>query len=110
MSSAFLNAGGALEDTQGTCVIERRLQGNFERTELPVVLAEGLFCLHGDGVELGESVFSLDDTIIFTPWKLRFVVYGDATKRPAWFRIFLDPPYVWINATRRRGDIDFRDG
>jgi len=43
-------------------MMERRLQRKFESTELPAVLAEGLLCLHGAGVELSESVFSLDDT------------------------------------------------
>jgi len=33
----------------------------------PAVLAEGLFCLHGSGVELAESVFSSDDTGTFIP-------------------------------------------
>ena len=33
-------------------------------------------------------------------------MHGDAMKRPAQFRILLDPPYAWINAARRRGDID----
>ena len=64
MSSAFPNAGGAVEDTQGSCMTERRLQRKFEWTELPAVLAEGLLCLHGAGVELAKSVFSSDDTAI----------------------------------------------
>ena len=58
MSSAFPNAGGTAEDTQGSCMMERRLQRKFEWTELPVVFAEGLLCLHGVGVQLAESVFS----------------------------------------------------
>ena len=110
MSSAFPNAGGALEDTQGSCMMERRLQRKFEWTELPAVLAEGLLRLNGAGVELAESVFSSDDTGTFTPYKLRIVMHGGATKRPARFRILLDPPYVWINAARRRGDIDLCAG
>ena len=51
MSSAFPNAGGAVEDTQGSCMMERRLQRKFEWTELSAVLAEGLLRLHGVGVE-----------------------------------------------------------
>jgi len=39
-------------------MMERRLQRNFEWTELPAVLAKGLLRLHGAGVELAESVFS----------------------------------------------------
>ena len=35
---------------------------------------------------------------------------GGATKRPSRFRILLDPPCVWINAARRRGDIDLCAG
>jgi len=35
MSFAFLNAGGALKDTQGSCMMERRLQRKFEWAELP---------------------------------------------------------------------------
>ena len=27
-------------------------------------------------------------------------------KRPTRFRIIFDPPYIWINVARRRGDID----
>ena len=73
--------------------------------DLPAALAEGLLRLHGAGVELAESAFSLDDTGTFIPYKLRFMVHGGATKRPALFRIILDPPCVWINAARRRGDI-----
>ena len=61
MSSAFPNAGGAVEDTQDSCMIERRLQRKFEWTELPAVFAEGLLRLHGAGVELAESVFSSGD-------------------------------------------------
>ena len=48
------------------------------------------------GVELAESIFSSDDTGTFTPCKLRFVMHGGATKRPARFHIPLNPPYVWI--------------
>jgi len=40
------------------CMIERRLQREFEWAEFPAVLAEGLLHLHGAGVELAESVFS----------------------------------------------------
>ena len=74
MSSAFPNAGGAVEDTQGCCMMERRLQRKFEWTELPTVLAEGLLCLHGVGVELAESGFSSDDMGTFAPYKLRIVM------------------------------------
>jgi len=58
MSSAFPNAGGAVEDTQGNCMMERRLQKKFEWTESPAVLAGALLRLHGAGIELAESVFS----------------------------------------------------
>jgi len=54
MSSAFPNAGGTFEDTQGSCMMERLLQRKFEWTELPAVLTEGLLRLHGAGVELAE--------------------------------------------------------
>jgi len=54
MSSSFPYAGGAVEDTHGSCMMERRLQRKFEWTELPAVLAEGLLRLYGAGVELGE--------------------------------------------------------
>ena len=54
MSSAFPNAGGAVEDTQGSCMMERRLKRKFEWTEIPAFLAEGLLRLHGAGVELNE--------------------------------------------------------
>ena len=67
MSSAFPNVGDAVEDTQGSGMMERRLQRKIEWTELPAVLAEGLLRLHGAGVELAESVFSSDDTGTFTP-------------------------------------------
>jgi len=67
MSSAFPNAGGAAEDMQGSCMMEKRLRRKFEWTELPAVLAEGLLRLHGAGVEFAESVFSSDDTGTFTP-------------------------------------------
>ena len=67
MSSAFPNAGGALEDMQDSCMMERRLQRKFEWTELPAVLAEGLLRLHGLGVKLAESVFSSGDTGTFYP-------------------------------------------
>jgi len=50
MSSAFPNAGGAVEDTQGSCMMERRLQRKHGWSELPAVLAEGLLRLHGAGV------------------------------------------------------------
>ena len=66
MSSAFPNAGGAVEDTQRSSMMERRLQRKFEWTELPAVLAEGLLHLDGVGVELAESVFFSDDTGTFT--------------------------------------------
>jgi len=65
MSSAFPNAGGAVEDTQGSCMMERRLQWKFEWTEFSAVLAEGLLRLNGAGVELTETVLSLDDTGTF---------------------------------------------
>jgi len=87
-------------------MIERRLQRKFEWAELPAVLAEGPLRLNGAGVDLAESVFSSDDAGNFTPCKLWIVMHSGATKRPARFRIHLDPPYVWINAARRRGDID----
>jgi len=105
MGSAFPNASGALEGTQGSCVMERRLQRRFPWTELPAVLAEGLLRLHGAGVELAELIFSSDDTGTYTPCKPRFVMHGDATKCPARFRIFVDPPCVLINAACRQGDI-----
>ena len=54
MSSAFPNAGGAVEDSQGGCMMERRLRRKFDWTESPAVLAEGLLRLHGVGVELAE--------------------------------------------------------
>ena len=54
--------------------------------------AEELLRLNGAGVGLLESAFSSDDTGIFTSCKLRFVMNGGATKRPARFRILLDPP------------------
>jgi len=85
-------------------------KAEFDWTELPAVLAEGLFRLKGAGVELAESVFSSDDTGTFTPCKIRFVMHGGATKRPARFHILLDPPYVWINAAHRRGDINLCAG
>ena len=106
MSPAFPNAGGAVEDTQGSCVMGRRLQRKFEWTELTAVLAEVLLRLNGAGFELAESVFS---TGTFTQYKLRVVMHG-GTKRPARFRILLDPRYVWINAARQRGDIDLCAG
>ena len=55
-----------LASDPGTCMMERRLPGKFEWTELPAVLAEGLLRLHGAGVELSEPVFSSDDTGTFT--------------------------------------------
>ena len=55
-SSAFPNAGGTVEDTQGSCMMERRLRRKFEWIELPAVLAEGLLRLHGAGVKLAVSV------------------------------------------------------
>ena len=67
MSTAFPNAGGALEDTQGSSMVERQLQRKFDWAELPAVLAEGPLRLHGVGVEFAESVFSSDDTGTFTP-------------------------------------------
>ena len=66
MNSAFPNAGGAVQDTEGGCTKGRRLQKKFEWTELPAVLAEGQLRLHGNGVELAESVFFSDDTGTFT--------------------------------------------
>ena len=36
--SAFPNATGAVEDTRGSCIMERRLQRNIERAELPAVM------------------------------------------------------------------------
>ena len=98
MSSAFPNAGGAVEDTQGSCMMERRLQRKFEWTELPAVLAEGLLRLHGAGVELAESVFSSDNTGTFTPYKLHIVIHGGATKRPARFHILLIPRIIGSSA------------
>jgi len=56
MSSAFPNAGGTLEGTLGSCIMEWRLQRKIERTELPTVLAKGLRRLYGAGVRLAESV------------------------------------------------------
>ena len=78
--------------------------------ELPAVFAKGLLRLHGADVELAESVFSSDDTGTFTPCKLRIFMHGGATKRPARFRILLDPLYVRNNSARRRGDIDLCAG
>ena len=106
MSSAFPNAGGAVEDTRGICMMERRLKSKFEWTELPEISAGELSRMHGAGAELAEAVFSSDDTGTFTPYKLRVVMHGGATRRPARFRILLDPPYVWISAARRWGDIN----
>ena len=63
MSSDFPNDRGAVEDMQGSFMMERRLQMKFEWTELPAVLAEGLLRLYGAGVELAESVFSSKDAI-----------------------------------------------
>jgi len=40
-------------------IMERRLQRKFEWKKLPAVLVEELFCLHGAGVELNESIFLL---------------------------------------------------
>ena len=65
-------------------------------------VTRGLGGRTGAGVELAESVFSSDDTDTF----IRIVIRGGTAKCPARFRILLDPPYVWINAARRRGDID----
>ena len=90
MGSAFPNAGGALEDTQGSGMMERRLQRKFEWTELPAVLAEGLLRLYGAGVVLAESVFSSEDMGTFTPCKPRVVMYGGATKRPARFSLLTE--------------------
>ena len=50
--------------------------------------------------------FSSYEKGTFNPYKLRAVMHGSATKHPARFRYLLDPPCVWINAARRRGDID----
>ena len=80
----------------------KRLQRKFEWTDKPAVLAKGLLRRYGAGVELAESVLSLDETGTFSPCKLRFVMNGGATKRPARFRILFNPPYLWINAARRR--------
>ena len=68
ISSAFPNAGGTAEDTQGSCMMERRLQRKFEWTELPSVLVEGLLRLHVTGVEHAESASSSDDTGTSTPY------------------------------------------
>ena len=92
MSSAFPNAGGAVEDTRGICMMERRLKSKFEWTELPEISAGELSRMHGAGAELAEAVFSSDDMGTFTPYKLRVVMHGGATRRPARFRILLDPP------------------
>jgi len=59
MSSAFRNAGGTFEDTQGSFMTEMRLQRKIEWAELSAVLVEGLRRLHGAGVELAESVLLL---------------------------------------------------
>ena len=68
MSSSFPNTGGAVEDTQGSCMMERRLQRKLEWMELPAILAKGLLRLHGTGVELAaEAVFPSDDTGTFNP-------------------------------------------
>jgi len=61
MNSAFPSARGAVEDTQGSCIMEKRLQRKFKWAELHVVLAEGLLRLHGSVAELAESVFSSDE-------------------------------------------------
>ena len=37
MSSAFPNAGGAVENTQGSFMMERRLERKFEWTKLPAI-------------------------------------------------------------------------
>ena len=55
-------------------MIQRRLQRKFEWAEYSAVLAEGLLCLHGVGVELAESGFSSDDMGTFAPYKLRIVM------------------------------------
>jgi len=73
--------------------MERRFQRKFEWRELPAVLAEGLRRLRGAGVELAEPVFSSGDTGTYTSYKLRFVMHGGATKRPARFCILLDFPH-----------------
>ena len=61
------SAGGALEDTQGSCIMKLQLQRNFEWTKLTTALAEELLHLYGGGVELSESLFSSDYTGTFTP-------------------------------------------
>jgi len=43
MSSAFPNAGGAVEDTQGSCMMERRLQRKLEWKNLPRSWRRGCF-------------------------------------------------------------------
>ena len=75
MSCVFPNAGGALENTQGSYMMKKCPQRKFKWTELPAFLAEELLRLHGVGVELSESVFFSDDTGTLTPYKLLFVIF-----------------------------------
>jgi len=54
-----------------------------------------------------SSQFSPRAIRAFSPHRnLRIAMHGGIAKRPARFNILLDPPYVWIIAARRRGDID----
>jgi len=80
MSSAFPDARGAVEDTQGSCMMEKRLQRKFEWADLPAVLAEGLLRLNRDARRCDEAPCSV-------PYSF-------------------DLLYVWINAARRRGEIE----
>ena len=79
-------------------MMERRLQRKFEWAELPAVLAEGFLRLHGAGVELAESGFSSDDTGTFTPYKLRIMMQGGATKHLARFLHLRRPKYLHLES------------
>jgi len=75
MSSAFPNVGGAVEETQGSCMIKRRLQRKFEWTELPAVLAERLLRLHG--------LFALSLPSQFSPLAMRAI--SPHTSSGSWY-------------------------
>ena len=98
-----------MRTTHGRCMSDRRLQRKSRGTVLPFILVDLLLRLHGFSAELAVSIFSSDDGG-FHPTQAPVLLLGGATKRPARFRILLDPPYVWINAARRRGDIDLCAG
>ena len=74
MSSAFPNAGGAVEDTQGGCTMKRRLQRKIEWVELPAVLGEGLLRLRGVGVRPQPVIpSSILSGVIHTRNRRRFI-------------------------------------